>query len=158
MPVPRLFGGWCLSPWVLPARYSRRGLVSSLSIVRGAGANGIRLTCAKTRRGRSTCPPASFLYRSRGRGEWHLPHVCRGWEGWIYVSARFLYSITRGVGANGLCPTCAETRRGRSTCPPASFILHRSWGKGESHSPHVYRGWEGRIYVSARFLPLSAVG
>ena len=51
------------------------------SIVRGAGANGIRFTCAKTRRGRSTCPPASLFYRSRGRGEWHSPYVYRGRNG-----------------------------------------------------------------------------
>ena len=50
-------------------------------IVRGVRANGIRFTCAKTKRGRSTCLPASFLYRSRGRGEWHSPYVYRGRNG-----------------------------------------------------------------------------
>ena len=37
-------------------------------------------------------------------------------------------------------------------------LFYRSWGKGEWHSPYVYRGWEGQTYVSARLLPLSLVG
>lgn len=93
----------------IPARPSRRGLVSS-SIGRGAGANGIRPTCTGAERRRSTCPPASFLYRS--------------------------------VGANGIRLTCAEGGRGRPTCPPAS-LFYRSRGRGECHSPYVYRGRNG---------------
>ena len=157
----------------IPARHSRRGLVSS-SIGRGVGANRIRLTCAEDGRDRSTCPPASFiLHRSWGRGEWHSPYVCRGWKGQISVSARFLYLIVRGIGANGIRPKCIGGERGRSTCQPASFIssfvgqgrmafasrvprpreadlrvrplplFYRSWGRGEWYSPHVYRGRNG---------------
>ena len=125
---PRLFWGWCLVFFVpaplavdIPARHSRRGLVSS-------------------------------LYRSWGRDEWHSPYVCRGWEGQISVSARFLYSIVRGVRANPIRPTCAEDGRGRSQCPPASLIFYRSQGRGEWHSPYVCQDQEGQIYVSARLL------
>ena len=77
--VPRLFGGPAPLAVDIPARHSRRGLVSSL--YRSVGANGIRLTCAEGGRGRPTCPPASFLHRSWGRGEWPLPHVYRGRNG-----------------------------------------------------------------------------
>ena len=52
------------------------------------------------------------------------------------------YSIGRGVGANGIRLTCAEGGRGRPTCPPAS-LFYRSRGRGEWHSPYVYRGRNG---------------
>ena len=51
------------------------------SIGRGVGANGIRLTCAEGGRGRPTCPPASFISLSVGRGECHSPYVYRGRNG-----------------------------------------------------------------------------
>ena len=51
------------------------------SIGRGVGANRIRPTCAEDGRDRLQCLPASFLYRSRGRGECHSPYVYRGRNG-----------------------------------------------------------------------------
>ena len=97
------------------------------SIARGVGANGIRPTCTGAERGRSTCPPASFILSFVGQGRMAFaPCVPR--PGGADLSARPPpSSIGHGVGTNGIRPTCTEAERGEALRPPASF-LYRSVG------------------------------
>ena len=134
----------------MPARPSRRGLVSSLPSV-GRGESHSPHVYRRVGGTDLRVRPPSFLYRSWGRGESHSPHVYRRVGGTDLRVRPPPSSIGRGVGANGIRPTCTEGAMayGRLRTPPnEARPLDSSSGLAPCSRQHVSPHGESESFLA----------